>query len=74
MPTLQFTGTPLQRVTLTEYDALSRPIAVTLNFRRFHDVQLLKIKKLTFAADDEEDALTLGSLYMRAPFFEKLWQ
>jgi hypothetical protein len=50
------------------------PIAVTLNFRRFHHVELLKIKKLTFTADDEEDALTLGALYMRAPFFEKLWQ
>jgi len=31
--TLQFTGTPPQRVTRTEYDALSRPIAVTLNYK-----------------------------------------
>lgn len=48
------------------------PIAVVLNFRRFKNVQLLKIKKLTFAADDEEDALTLGPLYMRASIFEKV--
>ncbi|HKR64841.1 MAG TPA: hypothetical protein VJZ00_14000 [Thermoanaerobaculia bacterium] len=50
------------------------PVAVTLNFRRFKSVELLKIKKLTFAKDDEDDALELGSLYMRAPIFEKLWQ
>lgn len=49
------------------------PIAVTLNFRRFQNVELLKIKKLTFTADDEEDALTLGPVYMRAPVFEKLF-
>ena len=48
------------------------PIAVILNFRRFKNVELLKIKKLTFAADDEEDALTLGPLYMRASIFEKV--
>jgi len=48
------------------------PIYVELNFRRFRKVQLLKLKKLTFAADDEKDALTLGSFYIRHALLEKL--
>ena len=48
------------------------PILVELNFRRFKKVQLLKLKKLTMAADDEKDALTLGAMYMRASVLEKL--
>jgi len=39
------------------------PIYVELNFRRFPKVQLLKLKKLTFAADDEADALKLPAFY-----------
>lgn len=39
------------------------PIYVELNFRRFKKVQLLKLKKLTFAADDEADALKLPRFY-----------
>lgn len=50
------------------------PVHVELNFRRFPKTTLLKVKKLTFdvKAEDEQDALDLGSLYMRAPFLEKL--
>ena len=50
------------------------PILVELNFRRFKKVQLLKLKKLTMAADDEKEALTLGSMYMRATVLEKLFE
>ncbi len=50
------------------------PILVELNFRRFKKVRLLKLKKLTMAADDEKDALTLGSMYMRATVLEKLFE
>lgn len=50
------------------------PIHVELNFRRFKKVPLLTMKKLTFAADDEEEALKLGPLYMRAPLLEKLFE
>lgn len=50
------------------------PILVELNFRRFKNVQLLKLKKLSMTADDEKDALTLGSLYMRASVLEKLFK
>jgi hypothetical protein len=48
------------------------PLYVELNFRRFHKVPLLKLKKLTLAADDEADALTLGSFYVRHALLEKL--
>ncbi|HYI09621.1 MAG TPA: hypothetical protein VEK57_11210 [Thermoanaerobaculia bacterium] len=49
------------------------PIYVEVNFRRFRKVAIVKLKKLTFAADDEEDALTLGRLYVRASVLENLW-
>ena len=50
------------------------PIYVELNFRRFKKVPIVRMKKLTFAAEDEEDALTLGALYIRAGGVDKLLQ
>jgi hypothetical protein len=50
------------------------PVHVELNFRRYKKVQLLTLKKLTMSADDEEDALTRGPLYVRASVLEKLWE
>jgi len=49
------------------------PIYVEANFRRFRKVALIRLKKLTFSAGDEKDALTLGSLYVRASVLEKLF-
>jgi len=49
------------------------PVYVELNFRRFKKVPLVKLKKLTMSADDEADALTLGSLYVRASVLEKIF-
>ena len=50
------------------------PLYVELNFRRFKKVPLLKLKKLTMSADDEEDALTRGPLYVRASVLEKIFE
>lgn len=52
------------------------PVHVELNFRRFRKVALLKVKQLTFDVDaeDEQDELELGPLYVRAPLLEKLFQ
>jgi hypothetical protein len=52
------------------------PILVELNFRRFKKVRLLTVKQLTFDPDpeDEQDALELGALYMKASLLEKLWE
>jgi hypothetical protein len=48
------------------------PILVELNFRRFQKVRLLTVKKLTFEAEDEEDALAVGALYRKAS--GKFWE
>jgi hypothetical protein len=50
------------------------PVYVEANFRRFQKVPLVRLKKLTFAAEDEADALTLGRFLVRASMLEKLWQ
>ena len=49
------------------------PIHVEMNFRRFKKVTLVRMKKLTYTADDEADALTRGALYVRATVLEKLF-
>lgn len=49
------------------------PIYVEMNFRRFKKVPLVRLKKLTRTADDEKDALTRGSMYIRATVLEKLF-
>lgn len=49
------------------------PIHVEMNFRRFKKVTLVRMKKLTYTADDEADALTRGALYVRASVLEKLF-
>jgi hypothetical protein len=48
------------------------PVYVELNFRRFKKVAIVKFKKLSYTADDEEDDLTLGPVYVRATVLEKL--
>lgn len=48
------------------------PVYVEMNFRRFQKVTLVRMKKLVYAAEDEEDALTRGRLYVRASMLEKL--
>jgi hypothetical protein len=49
------------------------PVYVELNFRRFRKVPLLRLKKVAFAAEDEKDALTLGSFYIRHALLEMLF-
>lgn len=49
------------------------PVYVEMNFRRFKKVTLVRMKSLKRTADDEEDALTRGSLYIRASVLEKLF-
>jgi hypothetical protein len=49
------------------------PIYVEMNFRRFKKVVLVRMKSLTYTADDEEEALTRGPVYVRATVLEKLF-
>jgi hypothetical protein len=48
------------------------PIYVELNFRRFKNVPLLKLKKLSFDNAGEKEALKVGSFYVRHALIEKL--
>jgi hypothetical protein len=50
------------------------PVYIELNFRRFQKVTLLKVKELTFnaSAEEEQEALELGPIYMRAPLLDKV--
>jgi hypothetical protein len=45
-----------------------------MNFRRFKKVTLVRMKKLTqTTAEEEEEALTRGPIYIRATVLEKLF-
>lgn len=50
------------------------PLFVELNFRRFKKMPILYVKKFAWAAEDEEDALTRGPIYMRASVLEAIWK
>ncbi len=50
------------------------PIYVELNFRRFKKVPLVRLKSFAFDNAGEADALSVGSLYFRAPLLESLWK
>ena len=48
------------------------PVYVELNFRRFKKVPVVRLVRLTLSSEGQEDALTLGRLYVRAPLLEKI--
>jgi hypothetical protein len=50
------------------------PLHVELNFRRFKKVTLLRTKKLDLKSAGEQEALQVGSFYMKAPLIDALWQ
>ncbi len=50
------------------------PVYVELNFRRFKKVPLLQLKSYTHENAGEADALSVGSIYFRAPLLESLWK
>lgn len=50
------------------------PVYVELNFRRFKKLPLVRLKSLEFDNKGESDALSVGSIYFRAPLLESLWK
>ncbi|GEM_PF-579248 len=50
------------------------PVYVELNFSHYKRLPLLKVKNLTFSADDEESALKVGRLYAEAPLPDSIWK
>jgi hypothetical protein len=50
------------------------PVYVELNFRRFKKVPLLSATGLAFDSGGEEEALTTGPLYLKAPLLDAIWK
>jgi len=50
------------------------PVFVELNFRRYKKLTLLELKSIRYDAAGEEDALTVGKLYFKAPLLDSLWK
>jgi len=64
----------LSPLTAKTFDKIpGTPLYVEMNFRRFKKVVLVRMKSLTYTADDEEEALTRGPIYVRATVLEKIF-
>ena len=50
------------------------PLYVELNFRRFKKTPFLRLKKLTWNASGETDALKVGSYYFKAPLADAIFR
>lgn len=50
------------------------PLYVELNFRRFKNVPLLKLKAVSADVSGQEDELSVGSLYFKAPLIDAIWR
>ena len=59
---------------LVAKDIRGMPLFVELNFRRYKKLPIVYVKKFAWQADDEEDALTRGPIYIRASVLEALWK
>ena len=50
------------------------PVYVELNFRRYKKLTLLELKTIRFDDAGEDDALTVGKLYFKAPLLDAIWK
>jgi hypothetical protein len=50
------------------------PVFVELHFRRFSKLTLLELKSLRFDNAGEDDALSVGKLYFKAPLLDAIWK
>jgi len=50
------------------------PLYVELNFSHYHKLPLLRVKDLTFDASGENDALSVGRIYFKAPLLDSIWK
>jgi hypothetical protein len=55
-------------------DIKGMPLFVELNFRRYKKMPIVYVKKFAWDAEDEEDALTRGPIYIRASVLEAIWK
>ena len=50
------------------------PLYVELNFRRYKKLPLIRLKSLVLNNVGQEDALSIGNLYFKAPLLEQIWK
>jgi hypothetical protein len=50
------------------------PVFVELHFRRFKKVTLVELKKISFDNKGEDEALSVGKLYFKAPLLDAIWK
>jgi hypothetical protein len=50
------------------------PVHVELNFRRYKNVKLVELKKIRFDTAGQDEALSIGKLYFKAPLLDQIWK
>jgi hypothetical protein len=50
------------------------PLYVELNFRRYKKVPLVRLKNFAWNSEGQDDALTTGTLYFKAPLLDAIWK
>jgi hypothetical protein len=50
------------------------PVHVELNFRRYKKVTLLELKSIRFDSAGQDEALSVGKLYFKAPLLDAIWK
>lgn len=50
------------------------PVQVELNFRRYKKVKLVELKKIRFDTAGQDEALSVGKLYFKAPLLDQIWK
>ncbi|HEV2721899.1 MAG TPA: hypothetical protein VG323_17900, partial [Thermoanaerobaculia bacterium] len=50
------------------------PLYIELNFRRYKKLPLLRLKSFVTNSEGENDALSVGTFYFKAPLLDSLWK
>lgn len=50
------------------------PLYVELNFRRYKKLPLVRLKNFAWTSAGQDDALTVGALYFKAPMLDSIWK
>jgi hypothetical protein len=50
------------------------PLYVELNFRRYKKLPLVKLKNFAWTSAGQDDALSIGTLYFKAPMLDSIWK
>jgi hypothetical protein len=50
------------------------PLYVELHFRRYKKIPLVRLKNFAWNSEGQDDALTTGTLYFKAPLLDAIWK